>query len=147
MLDKVDQKITTALQQNARLAYKELASLVGLSAPAVAERVARLQERGIIQGFHAHIDVFACGYQLEAILLVRTAHQQLFAAIAAVKTMDEVISCDTVTGENCLVLRVAAHDIRHLDDISYRLLQFGETNTMVVKQQVVSNHLPSLQAH
>lgn len=64
LLDKVDQKIITLLQQNARLSYKELAAQVGLSAPAVTERIARLQERGVIQAYRTDIDYFACGYQL-----------------------------------------------------------------------------------
>lgn len=144
LLDKIDQKIITALHQNARMAYKDLAVQVGLSAPAVSERVTRLQERGVIQGFHAHIDVLACGYQLEAILLVRTSHQQLMATIATVKTMPEVVSCDTVTGENCLVIRVFAHDIKHLDRLSYQLMPYGDTNTMVVKQNILSHQLPTL---
>ena len=119
MLDKVDQKIITLLQQNARLSYKELAAQVGLSAPAVTERIARLQERGVIQAYRTDIDYFACGYQLEAVWLVRVHTQQLFAAINLVKSLLEVVSCDTVTGENCLLVRLYAKNVAHLDQLTY----------------------------
>ena len=144
MLDKVDQKIITLLQQNARLAYKELAAQVGLSAPAVTERIARLQERGIIRGYHAELDFLACGYPLEAVWLVRTNHQQLFAAIDLVKSLPEVMSCDTVTGENCLLVRLFVKSVAQLDQLTYQVLQYGEVNTMIVKQHVVSPRLPPL---
>ena len=144
MLDKLDQKIITLLHQNARIAYKEVAAQVGLSAPAVTERIARLQERGIIQGYHAELDFLACGYPLEAVWLVRTNHQQLFAAIDLVKSLPEVVSCDTVTGENCLLVRLFVKSVAQLDQLTYQVLQYGEVNTMIVKQHVVSPRLPPL---
>ena len=144
MLDKVDQKIITLLQQNTRLSYKELAAQVGLSAPAVTERIARLQERGIIRGYHAELDFLACGYPLEAVWLVRSNHQQLFAAIDLVKSLPEVVSCDTVTGENCLLVRLFVKSVAQLDQLTYQVLQYGEVNTMIVKQHVVSPRLPPL---
>ena len=144
MLDKVDQKIITLLQQNARLSYKELAAQVGLSAPAVTERIARLQERGVIQAYRTDIDYFACGYQLEAVWLVRVHTQQLFAAINLVKSLPEVVSCDTVTGENCLLARLFAKNVVHLDQLTHQVLQYGEVNTMIVKQHIVTNRLPPL---
>ena len=144
MLDKVDQKIITLLQQNARLSYKELAAQVGLSAPAVTERIARLQERGVIQAYRTDIDYFACGYQLEAVWLVRVHTQQLFAAINLVKSLLEVVSCDTVTGENCLLVRLYAKNVAHLDQLTYQALEYGEVNTMIVKQHIVTNRLPPL---
>ena len=144
MLDKVDQKIIALLQQNARIAYKDLAAHVGLSAPAVTERIARLQERGVIQAYRTDIDYFVCGYQLEAVWLVRTHHQQLFAAIDLVKSLPEVVSCDTVTGENCLLVRLFAKNVQHLDQLTYRVLQYGEVNTMIVKQHIVSPRIPPL---
>ncbi|UOO90763.1 Lrp/AsnC family transcriptional regulator [Vitreoscilla massiliensis] len=145
MLDKLDQKIISLLHQNARIAYKEVAAQVGLSAPAVTERIARLQERGIIRGYHAELDFLACGYPLEAVWLVRTHHQQLFAAIDLVKSLPEVVSCDTVTGENCLLVRLFATSVAHLDQLTYQVLAYGEVNTMIVKQHVVSPRLPPLQ--
>ena len=144
MLDKLDQKIITLLHQNARIAYKEVAAQVGLSAPAVTERIARLQERGIIRGYHAELDFLACGYPLEAVWLVRSNHQQLFAAIDLVKSLPEVVSCDTVTGENCLLVRLFVKSVAQLDQLTYQVLQYGEVNTMIVKQHVVSPRLPPL---
>ena len=144
MLDKVDQKIITLLQQNARIAYKDVAAQVGLSAPAVTERIARLQERGVIQAYRTDIDYFACGYQLEAVWLVRVHTQQLFAAINLVKSLLEVVSCDTVTGENCLLVRLYAKNVAHLDQLTYQVLQYGEVNTMIVKQHIVTHRLPPL---
>ena len=98
----------------------------------------------MIQAYRTDIDYFACGYQLEAVWLVRTHHQQLFAAIELVKSLPEVVSCDTVTGENCLLVRLFAKNVAHLDQLTYQVLQYGEVNTMIVKQHIVTHRLPPL---
>ena len=68
----------------------------------------------------------------------------MFAAINLVKSLPEVVSCDTVTGENCLLVRLYAKNVAHLDQLTYQVLEYGEVNTMIVKQHIVTNRLPPL---
>lgn len=143
-LDKIDRNILAALHDNARMSYKRLAEQVGLSAPAVSERVIRLQERGVLHAFRAQVDAAACGLPISALVLMRVAHEKLPATLATVEAMPEALACRTVTGEYCLAMDVVARDIAHLDSLTTRLRQFGDTYTMIVKQTWFAGRCPPL---
>jgi len=101
-IDKTDRLLLKLLAQDARLSIKSLSEKVGLSAPATAERVRRLEENEIIEGFSIAINLDALGYPLMAIVRVKPLAGQLNYVQKLIQQMPECSECDKVTGEDCL---------------------------------------------
>ncbi len=142
MIDQIDQRIIAQLAADARMSLKALGQHVGLSAPAVAERIQRLVERGVVTAFTITADTHLLGYPLQAIVRVRPMPgklhlvQQLIAATAA------CIECDKVTGDDCYVMRIVVRSMTELDDVLEPIIEYAETNTAIVKSQPVLRRLP-----
>src|SRR5579872_4890524 len=135
MIDQIDQMILEALQREARMSQKELAALVGLSSPSVAERVKRLEERGVIRGFTVDIDPKALGYTLQAIVRIKPLPGKLHIVQQLLDSIPEFTECDRVTGDDCFVARLQVRSIEQLDQILDRIVDRAETSTAVVKSQ------------
>jgi len=140
MLDSTDLAILRELQQNARITTAELGRRVALSAPAAAERVRRLEESGVIEGYSARVNVRRLGYGMQAIVTL-TLHDTIATDVgrahAFLAGMPEVIAAFWVTGPDCVVLRVAVRDVEHLQEIINALNTYGRTATSVVLSTVV----------
>lgn len=132
LLDSISWQILKVLQENARLSFSEIGRRVGLSSPAVAERVQRLEEAGIITGYHAHIDTTRLGYQMTALVRISSYKDRHSQVVPVVSTMPEVIECHCITGSDCFLLRVMVASVQHLEAILTRLKEFGETTTSIV---------------
>jgi Lrp/AsnC family leucine-responsive transcriptional regulator len=133
IVDAVGWRILAELQENARMSFTELGRRVGLTPPAVAERVRRLEEAGIISGYRVELDVARLGYPLLAFIRVASRGGQTAAEVrAAVADLPEVLECHHVTGEDCYVLKVAVQSVRHLEALLERVLRFGNTTTSIV---------------
>jgi Lrp/AsnC family leucine-responsive transcriptional regulator len=116
MIDKLDRKILTALTEDARVSWAELAGELGLSAPAVAERVKRLKQRGLIRGFHAVLDPAALGMGLTAFVAVTLTHPRDRAAfLRVVRKQGEVKEAHHLAGEDDFLLKVYCRDTGHLE--------------------------------
>ena len=102
-LDETNRRLIVALQEDARLSLAELGRRVGLSAPAVAERLARLEQAGVIRGYHADIDPRAVGYPLDVVLRVRPAPRQLAKVADLARGSREITECHRVTGDDCTI--------------------------------------------
>ncbi|MGI9598946.1 MAG: Lrp/AsnC family transcriptional regulator [Acidimicrobiales bacterium] len=131
-IDDTDWKIIGLLQCSGRLSFSELGRRVSMSAPAVTERVRRLEELGVIAGYRAVIDYQALGASLQAVIRVRTNHQNHAAIFEAMEGRPEIRWCHVVTGEECLVVKVACPDIGALEEATGFLAGFGTTTTSVV---------------
>ncbi|AEB11994.1 Lrp/AsnC family transcriptional regulator [Marinithermus hydrothermalis] len=131
-LDEVGLAILKELQHDARLSYSELGRRVGLSAPAVAERVRRLEDAGIITGYAARVDPAALGYTVNALIELTTTPGQYAKVLEYAEKTLEVRECYFVTGEHSFVARVVARSIPHLQRIIQQLSLFGPTRTSVV---------------
>lgn len=129
-LDAVDWRILQALQQDARVSMTALAKKVHLSAPSVTERVRRLEERGVITGYRAQVNPLAVGYGITALIRINAQHADPTAKTVA--GMPEVLECQTITGRECMELRVVVRDVAHLDRLLIALKEFGETSTAIV---------------
>lgn len=105
-LDAADRKIVEALISDARMSLKDLAAHAGLSSPGVSERIRRLQDRGIVRGFSAEIDLKALGYSLQAIVRIRPLPGKLHIVQQLIQDIPEFCECDKVTGKTVL-LRVS----------------------------------------
>ncbi len=143
-LDEIDQRMLEALARNARISLKELAEAAGLSSPSAAERLRRLEERGIISAFTVDIAPEAIGYPLQAIVRIRPLPGQLHVIERIIQDTPEFIECDKVTGDDCFIGRLVVRSMGELDGILDRITERAETNTSMIKATPVKRRLPPL---
>lgn len=141
-MDKTNWKLLKLLEENGRLTFAELGKLVHLTAPAVAERVRKLEESGIITGYKAKINLEKIGILITALVecQVYRAKEREFKAL--VMSLDEVIDCFNVTGPSAFVLRVAVASMSKLDELLERLIDLSDTRTMMVLAQPIERGVP-----
>ncbi|WP_372659720.1 Lrp/AsnC family transcriptional regulator [Hydrogenophaga sp.] len=144
MLDATDQKLVEALLEDARMSLKALAQRVGMSAPSVAERLRRLEDRGVVRAYRVELDPEALGYTLQAIVRVRPAPGELHRVEELLVKIPEVVECDKVTGEDCYVVRLFVRSMAQLDQILDRIADKAQTSTAIVKAQTVRRRPPPL---
>ncbi len=131
-MDAVDWRILAELQEDARLSHAEVGRRVHLSPPAVAARMRRLEDAGIIRGYRLELGLPALGLDVLAFVRVRIQSSSHRAFLDAVAAMEEVLECHHVTGEDCYVVKVAAASMPELEAIVVRLAAFGATTTSIV---------------
>ena len=131
-MDAVGWKLLKLLQENSRLSFREMGEVVGLTAPAVAERVRRMEDVGILKGYHAEIDLSKAGLPVTAFVHLTTNAQQSRRFRTAVIDISEVIECYCVTGSESHILKVAVASIPHLEHLLLELSNYGEVRTSVV---------------
>ncbi len=122
----------------------ELGRRIGLSAPAVAERVQRLERAGVIRGYRADLDPAALGYPVTAVVRIRPAPGQLQRIPEIARETPEVGECHRITGEDCYLLRLYLHSIDDLEEILDRFTPFGMTTTSIVHSTPVPRRGPPL---
>lgn len=132
LLDDRDWKIIVALQDDARLSMAALGREIGLSAPATAERVRRLEEQKVIRAYRAEIDLDHVGLDVQAIVRIKASGRDLDKATRTLCAFPEVFECYRATGGDCFVLRVAVSDIRELQKFLDRIALFGDLTTSVI---------------
>ena len=137
LLDATNRRLLAELQADARLSLAELGRRVGLSSPAVAERLGRLERDGVIRGYHADVDPRALGYTLSAVIRIRPAPRQIAAVARRAQETPEVVACDRITGDDCFVLRAYVRDVDHLEEVIDRFTLFGQTTTSIVQSSPV----------
>jgi len=135
--DRRNVELLRLLRDDPRLSTSELARRVGLSAPAVRERILRLEESGIIRGYRLELDPAALGYPVAAFLRVRPAPGQLPRLVELARSMADVVECHRITGEDCFVLKLHLRSIDELDKVLDRLLVYGQTTTSIIQSTPV----------
>ena len=132
MLDGINLRILAELQAEPRLPMTELGRRVGMSAPAVTERVRRLEESGVIRGYRLDIDPAAIGFPLTAYVRVspNPGYQPRVAELA--QAMPEVVECHRITGEDCLFLKVRLQSMHDLEPFLDRFTPYGQTTTSII---------------
>ncbi|MFK0162734.1 Lrp/AsnC family transcriptional regulator [Rhizobium sp. NPDC090279] len=143
-LNDTDQRMLEALARNARISLKELAEVAGLSSPSAAERLRRLEERGVISAFTIDIAPEAIGYPLQAIVRIRPLPGQLHVVERIIQETPEFIECDKVTGDDCFIGRLVVRSMGELDGILDKITERAETNTSMIKATPVKRRLPPL---
>ena len=142
-LDEVNRRLLTELHREPRVSMSELARRVGMSAPAVTERVQRMERDGVITGFRMEVDPAALGLPVTAIVRVRPGPGQLPKVAAAAQETPEVVECHRITGEDCFLIKMHAPSIQELELLLDRFLIFGQTTTsIVVSTPVPARALP-----
>jgi len=138
-IDDLNWKILECLQENARESFANIGRKVGLTPPAVAERVKKMEDLEILQGYKAMVSHAMTGYQLKAIITLRAFMGKLKPFLATVATFEEVVNCYRITGNENIVMEVVFKDQFHLEKFIDKLIQYGETRTHIVLSNVISN--------
>jgi Lrp/AsnC family leucine-responsive transcriptional regulator len=131
-LDATDWRIVAELQRDGRLSYNQLGRLVTLSAPAVAERVRRLEESGVIAGYQARIDPARAGLPLAAFIQMRCTTGRCLLKTTSADDFPEVVEVHKLSGNSCSMLKVRVASMPHLEGLLERLGNHGEMNSHVV---------------
>jgi Lrp/AsnC family leucine-responsive transcriptional regulator len=133
-LDAISWKLLEALQHHARQTFAELGRKVGLSTPAVAERVRRLEESGIITGYHASVNTAKLGVPIRILirLTIPGGELQIGRTVTAIKELAEVSRCHRITGAESFVIEADVVSIRHMESLIDRLSALGATSTSTV---------------
>jgi Lrp/AsnC family leucine-responsive transcriptional regulator len=136
-LDEPNRRLLLELQSNARLSLAELGRRIGLSAPAVAERMQRLEELGVITAYRAEVDPRALGYTLGAIVRIRPAPQQLQKVAELARATPQIVEGHRVTGEDCYLFRLVLRSVDELEEIIDRFAIHGQTTTSIMQSAPV----------
>lgn len=126
-LDPLDQRILEQLQEDARHSMRELGRRVGLSAPAVTERVRRLEESGVILGYGARVATKPLGRSITAFVGVKDSGRHDTELVRWAQQRDGVLECHSVTGDNSCMLKVAVSDVAALETLLGELIDMGFT--------------------
>jgi len=143
-MDAIDEKIIAILQENARTSIKDIAGQVFLSSPAVTARIEKLEQTGVITGFHAQINPEAIGYRIKAFINLDVDPIQKKEFYPFVEKCSNVVECNCVTGDYAMLLEVAFKDTTELDDFINELQRFGRTKTQIVFSTSVDHRNPPL---
>jgi Lrp/AsnC family transcriptional regulator, leucine-responsive regulatory protein len=138
LLDKIGWHILQQLQENARMPFAELGRRVGLSTPAVAERVRNLEDAGIIRGYRTEVDPIACGYNVLAFIRVNVAGDKLQHFVELAKTRPEVLECHRVTGAESFIIKMAVRDMNHLESAIDSLMPYVATTTSMILSTAIT---------
>ena len=144
MIDDFDRIIIRILEANARRSLKEIGAAADLSSPSAAERIRKLEERGIIRAFTVEVDPKMLGYTLQAIVRIRPLPGMLHVVERIIQDIPEFTECDKVTGDDCFIARLCFRSMEQLDAILDRIAEKAETNTAIVKATPVRRRLPPL---
>jgi Lrp/AsnC family leucine-responsive transcriptional regulator len=131
-LDSTDWALLTELQRNARASIAELSRAVSMSASAVTERIRRLEHAGVVRGYRAELDLDVLGYPVLAFVRLKYPHGNYKPFRDLVERRVEILEAHHVTGDDCFVLKVAAHSMSHLEEVVGAIAGLGGVSTSVV---------------
>ena len=136
-LDATNRRLLAELQADARLSLAELGRRVGLSSPAVAERLQRLEDDDVILGYHARLNPRAVGLALSAVIRIRPAPRELHEVAALARSTPEVVECRRITGDDCYIMLAHVRSVEHLEEVIDRFAAYGQTTTSIVQSAPV----------
>lgn len=139
MGDEIDKKLLQALQIDARISYAELGRRVGLTTPAVIERVRKLEDAGIITGYRAEIDTAKIGLPITAFVRMSISGVDYSRIIEVAQQSNEVLECHRGTGGDSFIMKVAVASVEHLQELIDRLTPYGITTTTIVLSSPVKS--------
>ncbi|MCF4102063.1 Lrp/AsnC family transcriptional regulator [Gillisia sp. M10.2A] len=136
-VDRLNWQILESLQSNARMSFAEIGRKIGLTSPAVAERVKKMEDMGVIKGYKAQVSYHKTGHQLKAVITLRAFMGRLKPFLEKVKEFKEVINCYRITGNENIIMEVVLYDQSHLEEFIDKLITYGETKTHIILSDVV----------
>ena len=143
-LDSTDLALLGELQEDARLTLAELGRRVGLSAPAVTDRLRRLEAGDVIAAYRTEVRPAALGLSLTSIIRIRPSPRQLQKVAELARETAEVVECHRITGEDCFFVKAHVRDVQHLEELIDRFTPYGQTTTSIVQSSPVPRRGVSL---
>jgi Lrp/AsnC family leucine-responsive transcriptional regulator len=140
-IDQIDRKLLDVVQDDARLSFREIGRRVGMSTPAVAERIRRLEAAGIIRGYAAQVDRAALGRAIGAFVRLSVSDKDFRRVSGLCRSLDAVVECHHITGEDSFVIRVAVASIAELEDVISRFRKIGPAQSSVILSSPVDGKL------
>jgi Lrp/AsnC family leucine-responsive transcriptional regulator len=137
LLDQRNVELLRLLQADPRMNLSALARRVGMSAPAVRERIARLEEAGVIRGYRLEIDPRALGFPITAMVRIRPMPGKLPKIVELAQALTQISECHRITGEDCFIIKLHLRSLDELDAILDRFLAFGQTTTSLMQSSPV----------
>lgn len=141
MLDEIDWKLLKELQQDARMTYAAMGRRVGLTTPAVIERVHKLEDAGIITGYRADLDLSKVGLPVTAFLRMSITGVDYSHIVEVAQESDEVLECHRGTGGDSFIMKVAVESVEHLQTLIDKLTPYGITTTSIVLSSPVKKRV------
>ncbi|MEO6334782.1 MAG: Lrp/AsnC family transcriptional regulator [Pyrinomonadaceae bacterium] len=141
MNDEIDRKILKELQEDARVSYAELGRRVGLTTPAVIERVRKLEDSGVIRGYRAEIDTAKVGLPITAFVRMSITGVDYSHIIEVAEQSNEVLECHRGTGGDSFIMKIAVSSVEHLQEVIDRLVPYGITTTTIVLSSPVRGRI------
>ncbi|MGI9594210.1 MAG: Lrp/AsnC family transcriptional regulator [Patiriisocius sp.] len=139
-IDSLNWSILNLLQHNARISNAAIGREVGISSPAVSERIRKMEDAGLILGYKTLVSPFKADYQLKAIITLRAFMGKLKPFLIKVKTYPQVINCYRITGNENIVMEVVLNNQKQLENFIDELIVYGETKTQIVLSHVVAHN-------
>jgi len=139
-IDSLNWSILNLLQHNARISNAAIGREVGISSPAVSERIKKMEDAGLILGYKTLVSPFKADYQLKAIITLRAFMGKLKPFLTKVKTYPQVINCYRITGNENIVMEVVLNNQKQLENFIDELIVYGETKTQIVLSHVVAHN-------
>jgi Lrp/AsnC family transcriptional regulator, leucine-responsive regulatory protein len=143
LLDPLGWKLLAEIQTDARASFAELGRRVGLSTPAVAERIRRMEDEGIIRGYRAEIAPSSVGLPITAFIRMSIVGNVLAKLTERVLAMPEIVECHRGTGEDSFILKVNVVSVEHMKDVIDRLTPYGTTSTSLVLESLIERNVLS----
>lgn len=141
MIDEIDWKILKELQINARISFAELGRRVGLTTPAVIERIRKLEDAKIITGYRAEIDTAKVGLPITAFIRMSISGIDYSHIIEVAEQSNEILECHRATGGDSFIMKVAVADVGHLQMLIDKLTPYGITTTSIVLSSPVKRKI------
>jgi len=130
-IGELNAAILEELEADARISITEIGKRVGLSGPAVSERIKKMEDEGIIKGYTTQLDYDQVGLTVNAFITLKSSLTHA-GVVKKIEDIPDILECYSITGNNCLIMKVATSTTKRLETIIWQLQQFGETNTSIV---------------
>ena len=140
-IDDTNWLILEDLQKNARAPLTEIARKVGMSSPAVSERILRMEQEGVIEGYKTKINLESIERSMGVFISVKIRFGQTDKFVALIKTMPEIAECHKITGNDCLLLRANIKNTKHLDRLTTKLVHYGELTTSLILSSIIEERI------
>ncbi|AUN12902.1 AsnC/Lrp family transcriptional regulator [[Clostridium] sordellii] len=138
-MDITDCRIIELLQEDGRISMKDLGKIVGLTSPAVSERVKRLEESGVIQGYKAIVNPDKLGRVIKSFINISLPSENYNNFIEYAKGDNRIVECHHITGDDCLLLKVIVKDMYELEQVIDHIKQVGRTKTSVILSTIIES--------
>jgi Lrp/AsnC family transcriptional regulator, leucine-responsive regulatory protein len=137
--DEIDWKILELLQKNSRLSFAQIGREIGLSASAVADRIERLEDVGVIKGYSVLIDPKKIGLSISAFISISLSNTNYKPFVNSLSNFPEMVQCSRVTGKDCLIMKFHLKDSSHLEKLIDKLAVHGNPSTLIVLSEIIEN--------